>query len=132
MSANYTKFFRRTLSITATNSSQPTTLMFVIIVLTRRSATCQKRLLWSDQEPYLIIIWLITPIVLILLVFFLAGDKCQFIVDRKIFAPDCFYNEKCPVVNNIEGAVRQTKVNIGRTSLLKSALTKTHPRQMSV
>ena len=61
-----------------------------------------KRLLWSDQLSLLIIIWLITPIVFILLVYFLAGDKCQFIVDRKIFLPDCFYNENCPVVNNIE------------------------------
>ena len=62
-----------------------------------------KRLLWSDEFPtFLIIIWVIMPIVFIILVYFLAGDKCQFIVDRKIFLPDCFYNENCPIVNNIE------------------------------
>jgi len=62
-----------------------------------------KRLLWSDEFPtFLIIIWVIMPLVIFSLLYFLAGDKCQFIVDNKIYEQDCFFADTCKEVNNIE------------------------------
>ena len=56
-----------------------------------------KRAYWINGFLPLIIVYLLTGIIVLLFFNLLAGEQCQFTMERKIFAPDCFYNSGgCP------------------------------------